>query len=117
MPPIRTTRAAVVRDCLLRKVFGYKEGDLTVEWSKQHDFELREFYSCPPPHHPHHQHPPPHLHSGAPIRANETGRAPIYMAKGRNGYAGSLEKPEGNGQDGKRSLRWKDNISVNFKGI
>ena len=49
MPPIRTKRAAVVRDCLLRKVFGYKEGDLRVEWSKQHDFELREFYSFPPP--------------------------------------------------------------------
>jgi len=38
------------------------------------------------------------------------------MAKERNGYAGSLEKPDGKGQDGKRSLRWKDNISVNFKG-
>jgi hypothetical protein len=50
--PIRATRAAVVRDCLLKKVFGYKEDDLTGEWNKQHDFELHEFYSSPH-HHPH----------------------------------------------------------------
>jgi hypothetical protein len=39
------------------------------------------------------------------------------MAKERNGYAVSLGKLEGKGKHGKLSLRWKDNISVNFKEI
>ena len=39
------------------------------------------------------------------------------MAKERNGYAVSLGKPVRKGQHGKRSLRWKNIISVNFKAI
>jgi len=99
---------------LLRKVFGSKEGDLTGEWRKQHNFELHELYFS--------LHPTTTTtitttttltcYSDDQIRANETGRVGLltYMAEERNRYAVSLWKPEGKGKHGKRSLRWKDNI-------
>jgi len=107
---MRATWAANVRDCLLRKVFGYKEGVLTGEWSKTAWFWTSWISFLSPPHHH------PHSYSGDQITTNETGRAQTYR-KESNGHAVSLGKPEGKEQHVKSSLRWKDNISQNFKGI
>jgi hypothetical protein len=88
------------------RIFGPKRGEVTGEWRKLHNEELRDLYSSP-----------------SIIRLIKSGRtgwashvARIWEGK-KNACRFLMGKPKGKGPLGRTSRRWVDNIEMNLGEI
>jgi hypothetical protein len=91
----------VFENRVLRRVFGPKRDEVTGEWRKLHNEELRDFYSSP-----------------SIIRIIKTRiRWSPHVARigeKRNAYRLLVEKPEGKRPLGRPRRRWVDNIRMDL---
>jgi hypothetical protein len=87
---------------VLRRIFGPKRDEVTGEWRKLHNEELRDLYSSP-----------------SIIRTIKSRRIRwdghvARMGKKRNAYRLLMGKPEGKRLLGRRRRRWLDNIRMDL---
>jgi hypothetical protein len=87
---------------VLRRIFGPKRDEVTGEWRKLHDEELRDLYYSP-----------------SIIRIIKSRRMRwaghvARMGERRNAYRLLVGKPEGNRPLGRSRHRWVDNIRMNL---
>jgi hypothetical protein len=87
---------------VLRKIFGPKRGEVTGEWSKLHNEELRDLYSSP-----------------SIIRIIKARRMRLAghvarMGEKRNAYRLLVGMPEGRRPLGRQRRRWLDNIRMDL---
>jgi hypothetical protein len=85
---------------VLRRIFGPKRDEVTGEWRKLHDEELRDLYSSP-----------------SIIRIMKSRRIKwvghvARMGEKRNAYRLLVGKPEGRRPVGRPRRRWVDNIKM-----
>jgi hypothetical protein len=95
-------RLSVFENRVLRRIFGPKRDEMTGEWRKLHNGELRDFYSSP-----------------SIIRIIKSRRLRMVghvarMGEKRNVYRLLVGKPEGKRPLGRPSHRWLDNIRVDL---
>jgi hypothetical protein len=87
---------------VLRKIFAPKRDEVTGEWRKLHNEELRDVYSSP---------------SIIRISKSRRMRWAGHVARSgekRNAYRLLVGKPEGNGPLGRPRRRWVDNIRMDL---
>jgi hypothetical protein len=92
----------VFENRVLRRIFGPKRDEVTGEWKKLHNEELRDFYSSP-----------------SIIRIIKSRRMRwaghvARMVEKRNAYRLLVGKPEGKRPLGRRRRRWVDNIRMDL---
>jgi hypothetical protein len=95
-------RLRVFENRVLRRLFGPKRDEVTGEWRKLHNEELRDLYSSP-----------------SIIRIIRSRRMRLAghvarMREKRNAYRLLVGKPEGKRPLGRPRRRWVDNIRVNL---
>jgi hypothetical protein len=87
---------------VLRRIFGPKRDEVTVEWRKLHNEELRDLYSSP-----------------SIIRIIKSRRRWMShvarMGEKRNAYRLLVGKPEGKRPLGKPRRMWMDNIRMDLE--
>jgi hypothetical protein len=95
----------VFENRVLRRIFGPKRDEVTGEWRKLHNEELRDLYSSP---------------SITKIiksrRMKWTGHV-ARMGEKRNAYRLLVGKPEGKRPLGRPRRRWVDNIKMDFEEV
>jgi hypothetical protein len=87
---------------VLRRIFGPKRGEVTGEWRKLHNEELRDLYSSP---------------SIITIIKSQRMRWAGHVARmgeKRNAYRLLVGKPEGKRPLGRSRCRWVDNIGMDL---
>jgi hypothetical protein len=94
----------VFENRVLRRIFGPKRDEVTGEWRKLHNEELRDLYSSP---------------STGIIRIIKSRRMRwaghvARMGKKRNSYRLLVGKPEGKRPLGRPRRMWMDNIRMNL---
>jgi hypothetical protein len=92
----------VFENRVLRRIFGPKRDEVTGEWRKLHNDELRDLYS-----------------SSSIIRIIKSRRMRweghvARMGEKRNAYRLLVGKPEGKRPLGRRTRRWVDNIEMDL---
>jgi hypothetical protein len=95
-------RLRVFEDRLLRKIFGPKRNEVTGEWRKLHNKELRDLYSSP---------------SIIRIMKSRRMRSAWHeerMGKKRNSYRLLVGKPEGKSLPGRPRCGWVDTIRMDL---
>jgi hypothetical protein len=95
-------RLAVFENRVLRRIFGPKRDEVTGEWRKLHNEELRDLYSSP-----------------SIIRVINARRIRwaghvARMEENRNAYRLLVGKPEGRRPLGRPRRRWVDNIRMDL---
>jgi hypothetical protein len=95
-------RLRVFENRVLRRIFGPKRDEVTGEWRKLHNEELRDLYS-----------------SSSIIRIIKSRRKRwaghvARMGEKRNSYRLLVGNPEGKAPLGSRRLRWVDNIRMDL---
>jgi hypothetical protein len=90
---------------LLRRIFGHKRDEVTVEWRRLHNEELNDLYSSP-----------------NIIRAMKSRRmrraGPVArMGEGRGAYRILVGRPEGRIPFGRPRHRWEDNIKMDLQEV
>jgi hypothetical protein len=93
-------RLRVFENRVLRKIFGPKRDEVTGEWRKLHNEELRDLYSSPSI-----------IRIIKARRMRWAGRV-ARMAENRNAYRLLVGKTEGKRPLGRPRSRWVDNTSV-----
>jgi len=90
---------------MLRRIFGPKRDDLTREWRKLHNEELKELYSS--------------SNIDRVIKAGRMRWAGNVARKGerRGVYRILVGKPEGKSPLGRPNHRWKDNIKMDLQEV
>jgi hypothetical protein len=91
--------------CVLRRTFGPKRDEVTVEWRKLHNEELNDLYSS--------------LNIGRVITSRRMRWAGhvARMGKVRAVYGVLVGKPEGRRPLGRPKLRWEDNIRMDLQEV
>jgi hypothetical protein len=92
----------VLKNRVLRRIFGPKRDEVTGEWRKLHVEELRDLYSSP-----------------SIIRIIKSRRIRwaghvVRMGEKRKAYRLLVGKPEGKRPLGRPRLKWVDNIRMDF---
>jgi hypothetical protein len=95
-------RLRVFENRVLRRMFGPKRDEVTGEWRKLHNEELRDLYSSPSI-----------IRITKSRRMRWAGHVARMEAK-RNAYRLLMGKPEGKRPLGRPRLRWVDNIRMNL---
>jgi hypothetical protein len=98
-------RLRVFENRVLRRIFGPKRDEVTVEWRKLHNEELHDLYSSP---------------SIIRIIKSRRMRWAVHVARireKRNAYKLLVRKPEGKRPLGRQRRRWVDNINMDLTEI
>jgi hypothetical protein len=94
----------VFENRVLRRIFGPKRYEVTGEWRKLHNEELRDLYSSP-----------------SIIRINKSRRRwadhVARMGEKRNAYRLLMGKPEGKRPLGRPRRRWADNVRMDLGDV
>ena len=104
--PLRDKRRLkVIQNKVLRRIFGPKRDESTVEWRKLHNEELNDLYSSP--------------NTVRVIKSRRMGWAGhvARMGKRRDIYSVLVGKPEGKRPLGRPRYRWKDNIKTELQEV
>jgi len=96
-------RLRVFENRVLRRVFGPKRDEVTGEWRKSHNEELRDLYSLPN-----------NVRVVKSRRMGWTGHV-ARMGEGRGVHRVLVGKPEGKRPFGKPRRRWEDNIKMDLE--
>ena len=86
----------------LRRIFGPKRDEVTGEWRKLHNEELRDLYSSP------------NIFRVIKSRRMRWAGHVERMGERIGAYRGLVGKPEGNRSLGRPTRRWEDNIKMNL---
>jgi len=92
-------RLRVFENRVLRRVFGPKREEVTVEWRKLHNEELTQY--C----------------SGDKIDKNEMGGSCNMHGERRGAYRELVLRPEGKRPLGRPRCRWEDNIKMDIQEV
>jgi hypothetical protein len=92
----------VFKNRVLRKIFGTKRDEVTGEWRKLHNEELRDLYSSPS------------VISLIKSRRIRWAAHVARMGERRNAYRLLVGKPEGKRALGRPRRRWVDNIKMDL---
>ena len=98
-------RLRVFENRVLRRVFGPKRDEVTGEWIKLHNEELRDFYSLP--------------NSVRVVKSRKmrwTGHV-ARVGEGRGVHRVLVGKPEGKRPLGRPRRRWEDNIKTGLREV
>jgi len=90
---------------VLRRVFGPKRDEVTMEWRKLHNEELRDLYSLPNI-----------VWVVKSRRMRWTGHV-ACMGEGRGVHRVLVGKPEGKRPLGRPRRRWEDNIKLDLREV
>jgi hypothetical protein len=92
-------RLRVFENRVLRRIYGPKRDEVTGEWRKLHNEELRDLYSL--------------LSIIRMVKEDKMGRACSMNGEKRNAYRLLVGKPEGK----RPRTRWIDNIRMGWCGL
>jgi hypothetical protein len=92
----------VFENRVLKRIFGLKRDDVTGEWRKLHNVELRDLYSSP------------NIIRIIKLRRMRWTGHVAHMGEKRNVYRLLVGKPEGKRSLGKPRCRWVDNIRMDL---
>jgi hypothetical protein len=95
-------RLRVFENRVLRRIFGLKRDEVTGEWRKLHNEELRDLYSLP------------NIIRIIKSRRMRCAGHVARMGKKRNAYRLLVGKPEGKRPLGRSRHRWVDNIRMDL---
>jgi hypothetical protein len=95
-------RLRVFENRMLRRIFGPKRDEVTGEWRKLHNEELRDLYSSPS------------IIRIIKLRRMKGAGHVARMGEKRNAYRLLVGKPEGKRPLGRPRRRWVDNIRVDL---
>jgi hypothetical protein len=95
----------VFENRVLRRIFGPRRDEVTGDWRKLHNEELRNLYSSPNI-----------IRMIKSRRVKWTGHV-ARMGKPRNAYRILVGKPEGKRPLGRSRCRWVDNIKMDLREI
>src|SRR5215469_16798133 len=98
-------RLGVFENRVLRRVFGPKRDEVTWEWRKLHNEELRDLYALPSI-----------VRVVKSRRMRWAGRV-VFMGEGRGVHRVLVGKPEGKRPRGRPRRRWEDNIETDLKEV
>ena len=98
-------RLRVFENRVLRRVFGPKRDEVTGEWRKLHNEELRDLYSLP------------NIVRVVKSRRMRWAGHVARMGEGRGVHRVLVGKPEGKRPLGRPRLSWEDNIKMNLKEV
>ena len=88
---------------VLRRVFGPRRDEVTGEWRKLHDEELRDFYSLP------------NIVRVVKSRRMRWAEHVARMGEGRGVQRVLMGKPQGKRPLGKPRRRWEDDIKMDLR--
>jgi hypothetical protein len=95
----------VFENRVLRRVFGPKRDEVTGEWRKLHNEELKDLYSLP------------NILRVVKSRRMRWAGHVARMGKDRGVYRLLVEKPEGRKLLGRPRRRWEDNIKMDLQEV
>ena len=98
-------RLRVFENKVLRKIIGAKKDEITGEWRKLHNGEIRALYSSPNI-----------IRSQKSRRMRWAGHV-ARMEQSRNAHRVLVGKPEGKRPLGRPRRRWEDNIKMNLREV
>ena len=98
-------RLRLFKNRVLRRIFGSKRDEVTVEWRKLHNEELNDLYSSPNT---------VHVTKSRRMRWAEH---VVRMGEGRGMYRVLVGKPEGKRPLRRPRHRWKDNINMDLPKV
>src|SRR5215469_4241886 len=98
-------RLSVFENRVLRRVFGPKRDEVTGEWRKLHNEELRDLYSLP------------NIVRVVKSRRIRWAGHVARMGEGRDVHRVLVGKPEGKRPLGRPRRRWEDNIKMDLKEV
>jgi len=98
-------RLRVFENKVLRRVFGPKRDEVTREWRKLHNEELRDPYSLP------------NIVRVLKSRRMRWEGHVARMAEGRGVHRVLVGEPEGKRPFGRPGLRWEDNIKMDLREV
>jgi len=98
-------RLKVFQNRVLRRVFGPKRHEVTVEWRKLHNEELRDLYSLP------------NIVRVVKSRRMRWAGHVARMVQERGVHKVLVGKPEGKRQLGNPRRRWEDNIKMDLREV
>jgi hypothetical protein len=97
-------RLRVFENRLLRRIFGPKRDEVTVEWRKLQNEEFNDYYSSP------------NIVQLIKSRTMRCGVCSTYGGEGRR-IQGFMGKPEGKRPLGRPRRRWEDNIKMDIQEV
>jgi len=95
----------VFENRVLKRVFGPKKDEVTGEWRKLHNEELRDLYSLP------------NIVRVVKSRRMRWVGHVALMGEGRGVHRVLVEKPEGKRTLGRPGSRWEDNIKKDLREV
>jgi len=98
-------RLRVFENSVLRGVFGPKREEVTAEWRKLHNEELRDLYSLP------------NIVRVVKSRRMRWSGHVALMVEGRGAHRVLVGKPEGKRPLGRHRRRWEDNIKMDLREV
>ena len=98
-------RLRVFENRVLRRVFEPKRDEITGEWRKLHNEELRDLYSLP------------NIARVVKSRRMRWAGHVALMGEGRGMYRVLVGKPEGKRPLGRPICRWEDNIKMDLQEV
>jgi len=98
-------RLGVLENMVLRRVFGPKRDEVTGEWRKLHNEELRDLYSLP------------NIVRVVKSRRMRWAGHVARMGEGRGVHRVLVGKPEGKRPLGRPRRRWEDNIKIHLPEV